>query len=64
MQISVRWGDEKQQIHGKTLVLFLPSDKYDAGSCLLPTATNAFFVGCSLNIHGLALHIFAVSTKT
>lgn len=26
MQISLHWGDEKQQIHGKTLVLFLPSD--------------------------------------
>lgn len=31
MQISLRWGDEKQQIHGKTLVLFLPSDKYGVG---------------------------------
>lgn len=31
MQISLCWGDEKQQVHGKRLALFLPSDKYDVG---------------------------------
>lgn len=64
MQISLRWGDEKQQIHGKPLCYFyLQTNTIEVHkTCLLPTATNAFFVGCSLHIHGLPLHRFAGST--
>lgn len=48
------WGDEKQQIHGETFALFLPSDKYDVGY------TEAVW---SLHILVLPLHRFAGNTK-
>lgn len=61
MQIFQCWGDEKSQLHGKTWLLFLPSDQQnvaDMNSCLHPTATKASFVAPSQT------HRFAGSTKT